>query len=290
MKNKITSKIPLIILIISICLIISIRGIPLFTVIISSFIPNMTSKQDVALFNNYYNVLNDEIFWTSLSNSFLILLHIPFLILLSFSVSLIIHDGMKYSNLYKTIIVFPQIVSTVTIASIFGCIFGYYGPINSAIQLLELPPLYWLGEKTSAIFVIILCLIYSSFGWQTLIFSSALSTVDPNIQALVKLDGVKFWRRFQIYIHQIKDTIFYSLILNIIYGFTGNFSVIFTLTHGGPGYSTTTIDYLIYLRAFKYGSDMTAAYTISTLLLVLVLFLVTILYFVVKKRDINEKA
>lgn len=209
--------------------------------------------------------------------------------ILSFAVSLIIHDGIKFAGIYKTIIVFPQIVSTVTIASIFGCIFGYNGPINGIIQLLGSHPLYWLGEKTSAIFVIILCIIYSSFGWQTLIFSSALSTVDPNIRALIQLDGVGFWRRFYIYLHQIKGTVFYSLILNIIFGFAGNFSVIFTLTHGGPGYSTTTLDYLIYLRAFKYGSDMSNAYTIAALLLVLVLFFVTILYLIMKRRGVDER-
>lgn len=272
------------------CMIFIFRGIPLLSVIINSFISKSSpTNQTFVWFENYCKILSDEVFWESLINSFLILLHIPALMILSFAVSLIIHDGIKFAGIYKTIIVFPQIVSTVTIASIFGCIFGYNGPINGIIQLLGSHPLYWLGEKTSAIFVIILCIIYSSFGWQTLIFSSALSTVDPNIRALIQLDGVGFWRRFYIYLHQIKGTVFYSLILNIIFGFAGNFSVIFTLTHGGPGYSTTTLDYLIYLRAFKYGSDMSNAYTIAALLLVLVLIFVTILYLIMKRRGVDER-
>lgn len=285
MKNKLTSRIPLIMLIISICVIFIFRGIPLLTVVVESFSDNSSTSD---WFVNYKNTLSDEVFWGSLLNSLLVLMYIPILLVLSFIVSLAIEDGVKFANLYKTIIVFPQIVSTITIASIFGCLFGYNGPINAIVEMLGIPALYWLGEKTTAIFVIILCVVYSSFGWQTLIFSSALSTIDPNIKMLIKLDGVNFIQRFYIYLQQIKSTVYYSLILNIIYGFAGNFSIIYTLTHGGPGYSTTTIDYLIYLRSFKYGSDLSNAYTIASLLLLLVLILVTVLYLILKRRSADE--
>ena len=98
------------------------------------------------------------------------------------------------------------------------------------------------------------------------------------------------WEKSKIYFHQIKRTFFYSLLLNIVYGFSGFFATIFTLTHGGPGYSTTTLDYLIYLRAFKYGHDLSCAYTISSMLLIIVVCLVTCLYlfFVKKEGEADE--
>lgn len=40
-------------------------------------------------------------------------------------------------------------------------------------------------------------------------------------------------------------------IINILYTFTSLFGFVFVMTAGGPGFDTTTIDYLVYLRAFS---------------------------------------
>ena len=40
-------------------------------------------------------------------------------------------------------------------------------------------------------------------------------------------------------------------IINVLYTFTSLFGFVFVMTAGGPGFDTTTIDYLVYLRAFS---------------------------------------
>jgi ABC-type sugar transport system permease subunit len=271
-------------LIAALILIAFFRGIPLLTVVIKSFFTNsLDNSNEFVGIGNFIGVLKDDVFWNALVNSFYLLLYIPFLLLLSLIISILIYDGIRYSGFYKTIIVFPQIVSTLIIASIFSGIFGLNGVVNSLISIFKVEPIYWLGSRISAFAVIIICVIYSMFGWQTLIFTGALSSVDPNIRALTLIDGLGILKKIQIYAHSIKTTIVYSIVLNIIYGFAGFFPVIFTLTKGGPGYNTTTIDYLIYIRAFKYGSDMSSAYTTAALLLVIVVAFVFILYSIVEK-------
>lgn len=284
MNKNVRNVIPLVIFITAFLLIAFFRGIPLSIVIIKSFFTNSLGNSNEFIgARNYLNVLQNEVFWNSLDNSFFLLMYIPVLMILSLIMSLLIYEGIHFSGFYKTIIVFPQIVSTFIIASIFGGIFGLDGAINSLLSMFGMEQIYWLGSRIPAFFVIIVCVIYSMFGWQTLIFTGALSSVDPNIRALTLIDGVGLCIRIRIYSNAIRNTIIYSAVLNVIYGFAGYFPIIFSLTKGGPGYKTTTIDYLIYIRAFKYGKDMSSAYTIAALLLVIVIAFVLILYTIVDK-------
>ena len=96
---------------------------------------------------NFREVFSDQVFWQSLGNSMLLLLYIPVLIVISLIIALIIFEGFPLSGLYKTIIVFPQIVATMTVASIFSCLFGLNGPINALISFFKLEAVYWLGKK-----------------------------------------------------------------------------------------------------------------------------------------------
>ena len=254
-------------------------GLPLLYVLVNSFTTNALSFDNAFVgFQNYYLVFQDETFWKAFLNSILLLSYIPVLMLLGLCAAIFLREGFSFSELYKAIIVFPEVIASLTVAGIFSCIFGYRGPVNAIFELLKIPQLYWLGNKTSAFVVIILCIIYTSFGWQTMIFSSALTTVPKEITSLIKLDGLSGFKKVKIYFYEIRKTIFHALLLNLIYGFSGFFSIIYTLTKGGPGYNTTTIDFLIYLRAFKYGSDLSSAYTIAAILFFIVMTLIIVLY------------
>lgn len=254
-------------------------GIPLLSVIIRSFTTNALSSDNAFVgFRNYLDIIQDWVFWQSVLNSLILLLYIPLLMFIGLCVAIYLREGFILSGLYKGIIVFPEIIASLTVAGIFSCLFGYRGPVNALLGLFKITPLYWLGNKSSAFVVIILCIIYTSFGWQTMIFSGALTTVPQEISSLIKVDGVRGLKKVRIYTYEIRKTIYHSFLLNLIYGFSGFFSIIYTLTKGGPGYNTTTIDYLIYLRAFKYGSDLSSAYTIAAILFFTVMILVTILY------------
>ena len=279
MLNSVHNQILRFQVIVSYAIIFIFCGIPLSSVIIHSFTTNALSS-DIAFvgFRNYLSIMQDGVFWQSILNSFILLLYIPVLMFVGLWVAIYLREGFALSGLYKGIIVFPEIIASLTVAGIFSCLFGYRGPVNALLELFNIPPLYWLGNKSSAFVVIILCIIYTSFGWHTMIFSGALTTVPQEISSLIKVDGVRGLNKIKIYTYEIRKTIYHSFLLNLIYGFSSFFSIIYTLTKGGPGYNTTTIDYLIYLRAFKYGSDLSSAYTIAAILFFVVMTLVTILY------------
>jgi multiple sugar transport system permease protein len=55
-----------------------------------------------------------------------------------------------------------------------------------------------------------------------------------------------------------------------MWAFVGVFALVYTVTGGGPGYGTTTIDLMIYKTAFEFG-EMGYASAMSVLLFLIVL-------------------
>ncbi len=133
----------------------------------------------------------------------------------------------------------------------------------------------WLSNGPSALWVIMFAMIWQSLGWQMLIISGGLSSMDPQVLEASVIDGAGYWQRmFKVIIPMQFLTIEYSIVVSIIWVFSGLYSFIFTITDGGPGYSTTTLDYMVYLKAFRTSGQMGTACACAMVLLVVVLVLV----------------
>ena len=65
-------------------------------------------------------------------------------------------------------------------------------------------------------------------------------------------------------------TVEYSCIMSVMWVFTGLYNLIFSITSGGPGYGTTTIDYMIYIKAFAKSSEFGYACALSVILMIIV--------------------
>ena len=132
--------------------------------------------------------------------------------------------------------------------------------------------------------VIILCLVWQSLGWQTLLILGGLSSLNPSVLETAKIDGAGYWKRmFKIIIPMLSNVVLYSSIVSVMWIFTGIFPFIYTLTQGGPGYETTTIDYMVYLKAFISGNQLGSACATAVVLLVIVMLLTVV------QLKINDK-
>ncbi len=257
------------------------NGWPLLNNIIQSFSQKHSGVVSYN-FQNYISVIKDTTFWITLTNSLIVLTYIPVTIIMGILLSVLIYNNFIGRKLFIYIIFFPQILPTVAIGKIFSSFFGLKGPMNGLISRLGYrgEDIYWLGNPKLSFIVIIVCITWLSFGWQTLIFNNALSAIDKNVKELVELDGVPFFRSIvQIYLPSLKNTIVYSVFINLLLGFSGIFPLIFILTNGGPGYQTSTLDYIVYLKAFGPEARIGESYALAIILLIIILLLLSGFYF-----------
>ena len=102
--------------------------------------------------------------------------------------------------------------------------------------------------------MVILALVWTSFGFGMVVILSAMSTVDTALYDAAAIDGASWWRRLRsITIPMISGSLQFLSVINVIYTFTSLFAFVFTITAGGPGFSTTTVDYYTYITTFENG-------------------------------------
>lgn len=257
--------------------ILAIRGYPLLVALQKSFTNwNGMSQSDFVGLDNYINILTDPLFWKLLGNNIIFLLFIPLQLIIGIVVAVLFYEETSGWKFFRNIFYLPQIISSVVIGYLFSVFFSYRGPINGVLNTLGLESLTkeWLGDRSSAIIIILLCLVWVNIGWQAMLGLGGLGGIQPAVFEAAKIDGAGYWQRlFKITLPMLGRTIEYSCIMSVIWVLTGLFPFIFSMTKGGPGYDTTTIDYMIYLKSFGSSSELGYACALSVILLIIVMTL-----------------
>lgn len=258
--------------------ILVIRGYPLVVGFFKSFTNwNGMSRNDFVGLANYISILKDPVFWDLLKNNILFMLFIPIQLIVGIVVAVLFYEETAGWKFFRNVFYLPQIISSVVIGYLFSVFFSYRGPVNVILKALGLNGKEWLGEKWSAIIIIIVCLVWVNIGWQAMLGLGGMGSIPPSVFEAARLDGAGYWQRlFRITIPMLGRTIEYSCIMSVIWVLTGLFPFIFSMTSGGPGYDTTTIDYMIYLKSFGSSSEMGYACAMSVILLVIVTVLTAI--------------
>lgn len=267
------SVIPIIILEILVC------AFPVGMVITKSFTNwDGLFKNDFVGLRNYIRIFTDPTFWTLLRNTFVFLLMIPVQIFIGIVVTVILNEKPAGWKFYRFIFYLPSIVSATIIGYLFRILFSFNGPLNTVLRAVGLGniAIEWLAKAGSARAVIFICLVWANIGWQVLITFGGLANIPSTVFEAAELDGAGYWQKlFHITIPMLLRTIEYSFITSMIYVFSGLFSLIHTLSGGGPGYETTTLDYMVYIKGFR-GSKLGQASALAVILLLIIL-LITVL-------------
>lgn len=129
---------------------------------------------------------------------------------------------------------------------------------------------------TVPMLTIILANIWHGTAFSMLVFQAALDDVPNEIEEAAVVDGASKWKIFtHIIIPYIKSTITTNMML-VTLQTLGVFGLIYAMTGGGPGNSTTTLPIFMYNQAFVnyqlgYG-------TAISLLLLLIGIVLSLLY------------
>ncbi len=217
--------------------------------------------------------LSGSDFWTPLRNNAIFLLAIPGILILSMVVSVLLYEQVHGWKFFRSVYYLPTILSAAVVGMLMRIMFSGRGAANAMLESIGLGGLTqdWLGSASTAFIVLIFAFYWQTLGQGVLIFLAGLSSIPGDILEAAQLDGASWWQRLrQIIMPMMVPAIAYFAVVNAIWAFVGVFGLVYTVTGGGPGYSTTPLDLMIYRRAFQFG-DMGYASAMSVLLFCLVL-------------------
>jgi ABC-type sugar transport system permease subunit len=227
--------------------------------VISNFFYSFTKWKGIGAMKfigleNYRFMLTDEVFWTSIKNTGILILFIPLGVLVPLIISAILRTGLKGWSFFRAIIYLPNILGYVIIGLIFNIILRNNGPLNSMLNFFGLSFLAqdWLIRSNTAIFSLgLVFVVWIKLGFGCIYFLASMSGIDENLYDAAKIDGAGWWAMFwNITIPSIRFSIEFFIVLSFIELFARAFPFIYTFTRGGPGFGTFTLEYGIYNAGF----------------------------------------
>lgn len=257
----------------AIALVLAITVIPLAQAIYYSFTDwNGATARWVGL-RNYVNMLRDPELKQAMINSCLILLSIPLGMIPAFVTAYLLSRGPVLSGLMRTLIFAPTALSWIVIGIVARQTFANEGPLNGLLSAIGLDVLAmnWLARPSTALIALLFTFNAAVFGVNTVIFLTALSTVDRSTIEAARIDGASETRILvSIILPAVRRFVEFVFIITMVASATGIFGLIYVMTAGGPGSATMTLEFAVWRRALSTGAfGPGAAIGISLMLLVL---------------------
>lgn len=233
--------------------------VPVFQTVLLSLTDwnGVTQLNDINMvgIDNYKYVLSSDEFRIAIKNNIkwaVVGTTIPVAIGL-IQAAVIVNSEVKFKNLFLLILFLPQILSSMIMSIMWLAIYDpASGLLNSILELIGLGSLAspWLGQKETAFNALLVMSVWTGYGFNTVIYSSAIRAVDQSMYEAAKIDGATSIQQFfKITIPSVTKTTTTILLLALI----GSFKVYDTvaqMTKGGPGYYTYVISYDLYQTAF----------------------------------------
>lgn len=202
--------------------------------------------------DNYVRMVHDELFWQSLGHTVVFTAGtVPTSIALGLAAAMLLNRELPARGLLRSVIFLPVIVSGVVTALVAAWIFNdNYGVINSLIKAAGLEPIPWLSSPTWAMPSLIITTLWIRIGFCMVVYLAGLQGIPSEYYDAAQVDGASGWRQFRhITWPLLAPTTFLLLVINVIFSFHV-FDLIYVMTGGGPGFSTTVLVQYIYESAF----------------------------------------
>lgn len=132
-----------------------------------------------------------------------------------------------------------------------------------------------LFVKRLALPTVALIAVWKGVGLNMITYLGALQNVPTELDEAAQIDGANKWQRIKnVVIPMISPTTFFLIISSIITSLQ-NFTVIQSLTEGGPGQSTTVIALSIVRTAFVQNN--TAFASAQAMVIFLIVMVITLI-------------
>ncbi len=201
--------------------------------------------------------------------------------------AILLQEGVRGKNFYRTVFYLPSILPFVVIGLIFTSVLNYSnGILNNTFEFLHMS---WAKQKWLSDLHVVWKSIYMVDAWRGIgyvmtIFIAGLNAIPRDYYEAARIDGANFWQRlWYVTLPMMRGAIMINLVFGVTYGLKV-FDIIYVLTNGGPGHATEVITTYVYQL---YGSGK---YGVSTALSTVLLIVTAIVgIFIVKGMSAKNR-
>lgn len=225
-------------------------------------------------FTNYLLVVKDSLFWSSVLRTFLwVVFGVGLQFVFGFILALLLNQQFLGRGIVRSVSLIPWVTPGVLIGLMWRWIYdGNYGVLNDLLVMLKITDTFtpFLAQKSSALPSVIVTIIWQGIPFFSIMILAGLQGIPGSLYEAADIDGAKRHQKlFYITFPSLKNTIFVTTLLRIIW-VANSVDVIFSMTEGGPAYSTQTLSVYIFNKA--NSMNLGYASTMAVFLMILLSF------------------
>jgi sn-glycerol 3-phosphate transport system permease protein len=190
----------------------------------------------------------------------------------------------RSATAYVTLIVWPYAVAP----ALAGVLWWFMLNPTTGIVAFVLRGLgiEWnhLLDGRQALLLVMLAAAWKQVSYNFIFFLAGLQSIPGSLIEAAAIDGAGPAKRFfSIVLPLLSPTVFFLIVVNIVYAFFDTFGIIHATTEGGPGQATTTLVYKVFRDGF-IGLDLGSSAAQSVVLIVIVVALTVLQFRYVERR------
>ena len=183
--------------------------------------------------------------------------------------------AQKFKRVVQTVTYMPHFISLVVICSLIRMFTAENGLIVTILSVFGFEPVSLLSKSQYFVPVYVLSSIWQGFGWDSIIYLSALTAIDPGLYEAATIDGANRWKQtLHVTIPGILPTIIIMLILAMGRIMNVSFQKILLMMNGGNQSVADVISTYVYRRGiqdadFSYATGVNLFQSLVSLLFVI---------------------
>ncbi len=229
-------------------------------------------------FDNYVRVFNDMRFWESLATLGTVVLSVVSIeYIIGFALALLLWQDIERNRFFRVLFIIPMMATPVIISVVWRTMFHEsLGPINDLLTMAHLPTVPWLSKPTSALIAVIIVDIWQWTSFIFILLLAGLLSLPHEPYEAAAMDGANRFQTFWHVTFPMMAPITIGILIIRIIEASKIMETVYVLTSGGPGTSTETSAYYIFIRSLRefqigYSAAMSIVYL---LLMILALMLI----------------
>ena len=185
---------------------------------------------------------------------------------------------------YRTLLIWPYAVAPAVAGVLWWFLFNpTIGIVAYALDGLGYDWNHYL-DGGDAMALIVIASAWRQVSYNFLFFLAGLQAIPRSLTEAAAIDGAGPVKRFlTIQLPLLSPTVFFLIVVNVVYAFFETFGVVHATTSGGPGNATTILVYKVWSDAFE-GLNLGSSAAQSVILMTIVIALTAIQFRYIERK------
>lgn len=168
-------------------------------------------------------------------------------VVLGLLLAVMLTSRLRSRGFLRSVVFFPVLVSTVAVGITFSVLLQPdTGLVSTVLNWFGITSPDWLGDAKTALISVAVVDVWKGVGLATVIYIAGILSIPKDYYEAVEIDGGGAWHKFwKITLPLARPATFTVILLSLIGGLR-SFDLIWTMTGGGPGFSSDVLASIIY--------------------------------------------